>query len=529
MDEEVAQFSAIAGVDAATARGFLEMAGGNLEVAVALFFGDGAAAAGGGAPPAPPSDKPDWFELTWGDAEVPQSWSEQRLEFMGPRGGPFGGVGLVQGRNGPCGVLAVINAVLVEQCRALPTWGPDFSATDEHLAAAIVSILRTVSGQADGRPCRIARWSAGASPTSSGIEVAEVPPDELPSSVAALLPQLKAGGGLLLLIYSCVLTKGVPAVASEMSASGGAPPLIVDPHALCSSELLSLMLRGTADGNVGAYGPVGGLKTAWSDGAALPIGMLSLSELEGQGVPVADDLKTPGSPVWVLHGGSHFTILFAAGAPVPMAPDAAVEGAFDLVHFNGLPPAGPRMRTLSLSGGRVAKRAPRDYRRGVGTFYKPVICEDGAEMDSVVQASREDKEQRPSQWRTWRYECVLSLPEEDVQGEARPADMPPPRLYTLPPEGPPPGRPWRCATCYATRFKTMNFGANDAGAETCATCGQRPQDGGFSIWLPFEDLPPRQQRAVTLRHAPRIVSLLQTKWKGADVTWDGGAEDAPAV
>ena len=72
----------------------------------------------------------------------------------------------------------------------------------------------------------------------------------------------------------------------------------------------------------------------------------------GSGVPLQDALKSPRHPVWVLHAGDHFTLLFS---PRPFAA-AAVEGSaaaagstgIELLHFNGLLPAGPRMAALRV-------------------------------------------------------------------------------------------------------------------------------------------------------------------------------------
>ncbi len=47
-----------------------------------------------------------------------------------------------------------------------------------------------------------------------------------------------------------------------MALDGGRPPLVHGPHALCTTELLNLLLAGTARGNVGAYGD-DGKKAEW--------------------------------------------------------------------------------------------------------------------------------------------------------------------------------------------------------------------------------------------------------------------------
>eukprot|EP00662_Eupelagonemidae_sp_cell21_P013149 gene13149-32010_t len=72
----------------------------------------------------------------------------------------------------------------------------------------------------------------------------------------------------------------------------GDPPLVIGQWHVCSSELIGLFLRGKAGGNVGAYTP-DGVKQDWAE--------------KEQGVP------------------------------------------FELAHWNGLPPCGPRCVRLRIT------------------------------------------------------------------------------------------------------------------------------------------------------------------------------------
>lgn len=56
---------------------------------------------------------------------------------------------------------------------------------------------------------------------------------------------------------------------------------------------------------MGAFSP-NGSPSNWEETS---VGILSFSELESN-VPVCDSLKSPTLPVWILHGGDHFTTLF---------------------------------------------------------------------------------------------------------------------------------------------------------------------------------------------------------------------------
>jgi hypothetical protein len=178
----VAEFVAITACSAAEAAGYLEAAGGNLEIAMSLFF-DPSAGFGGAADVAmpqaaaavaPAGDRPDWYTLVWGTASPPAAWTEQPLGFS-TGGAPYEGVGLLQPRNGPCGVLAVINAVLVQQLRGTPAWGPAIQPTDADLATAIATTIAAAARcGAGGGTCQVAAWAAGGGPGGAGVDCTAV-------------------------------------------------------------------------------------------------------------------------------------------------------------------------------------------------------------------------------------------------------------------------------------------------------------------------------------------------------------------
>jgi hypothetical protein len=69
---------------------------------------------------------------------------------------------------------------------------------------------------------------------------------------------------------------------------------------------------------------------------------------------------------------------------------------------------------------------------------------------------------------------------------------------------------------------------NEAGGgAACQHCGKAQAECGWSFWLHFDALPPRWQRKLTARHAPKLVTLLQTLWPGAEVEFD--SEKAPSI
>ena len=74
---------------------------------------------------------------------------------------------------------------------------------------------------------------------------------------------------------------------------------------------------------------------------------------ERHGIIVCDRLKRPKYPIYVLRGIDHFTVLFdptmeaSDTREIVSANNANDAHKFDVYHFNGLPPNGPRMAKLN--------------------------------------------------------------------------------------------------------------------------------------------------------------------------------------
>jgi len=193
-------------------------------------------------------------------------------------------------------------------------------------------------------------------------------------------------------------------------------------------------------------------------------------------MPVADSYQNPTLPIWLLHGGDHFTLLFSTDLS---SLEAKTLAPCTLHHFNGLHPAGPRMANITLSAGaQAATSAPEKH---VESYIKPAK----GEIDSVVQADPDDKKARPDDWTRWRYEVSLATGKE-AGGEGVPRTDKPTTFEQGEPE---PSQPWRCSSCYAKRFETMCFGMNVAEAAGCQYCEKPRAKCGWTIWLHFPDLP----------------------------------------
>ena len=370
-------------------------------------------------------------------------------------------------------------------------------------------------------------------------------------------------GGILLVVYSAVQTfGGGEKVDKELRSSGGNPPLIIGRFALCSSELLSLLMRASCDGNVGSYNDTG-KKVDWPE--STPVGMLSYAELETS-IPVCDRLKSPAeAPVWIVHGGDHLTFAFAiegdgggngagqgggaltgfragiaeeaAAAAAATAPSssttstaaaaAAATGESNeektskkltLFHYNGLKPNGPRMAPISITLSAktpVAAPAPEDHKEGVGVFRTPRV----GEIFDIVQANQEQKKKGPkTAWKKWDYEVVLCVSDPDGKlygkGESYPEGKGPPTFSQGDAKE---GERWRCARCYVKRNETMAFRLNDADASTCQHCGKERSECGWSLWMPYDELPGGWKGSIDRRYQPKIISIIRTKWPGSTV------------
>lgn len=521
-EENVANFVAITGAPADQASMFLEMAGGDMETAVSIFFsnmdtGDGA---GAGAGPGADEDAemaaalamstggqaeaPPWWGVVWPErAAIPEAWREQRLDCQGGWAG-----GIPQPKNGPCGVLAVVHAlILVEQHRRDPL---EIQVTPDATAAAIHGILLRCRPE-EGAPVRLVRSKQRGAhgPDAELEETALADPAAALAEIQARVEEFRGPGGIVDLVHSAVMTRGAERVKAEAESEGGEVPIVTKAFScwLCSMELLSLILRGSARGNVGAFNADGSPNRSW-DG--VPVGILSRSEKE-TGIPMSDALKGPPNPVWILHGGDHFTVAWAKAAPQMDA-----GASFALHHWNGLPPGGPRLTQLSVTAIQGTTAGPKEKPK----FFKP----EPGEVDELVQADTADKQAYPDQYRKWRYEVLLAWDNPDVQGEVRPPGVPAePKLDQEDARFQRPGA-WRCRLCYERRFQTMDFSlVPEDSPDSCPKCQKPRKDCGWSLWVPFAELPEKFQGQVMDRHAKKIEPILWTRWPAAEITSSDGS------
>lgn len=562
-DDSVGLFCDLTGADAATALMYLEMSGFDIELATQFFFGAGDAGQQGGSAPTSAADPNNWSGIVFEGDAIPESWRIQGLGFdyvapsepvpvsddgeagpasssasscsssSSPTNKAWEGLGVVQPKNGPCGVLAVFQSTVIANLLDEGRLKPDVRVTDLDIARALATILLRIALKTTPNPTAddpaIVRLCTSIDertieevvlPSSDGSEQRVI--DVLLSHIN----KFSGAGGAVLLVFSAVLTRTAAKVIADMTSSGAEPVLVVGMFHTCTSGLMNLLLIGWAEDNMSAY-KHDGKKNDW--GVESRIGLISGMESELR-ILINDALKFPTRPIYITHGRDHFTLVFQPDTSEPAE-------RFTLVHWNGLPPGGPRFSRLRIEAphGSVRRAAPT-AEEGIGIEYKPTINS----VDSVVQAHPTDKSERPKAWKTWRYEVALVIDDPTNVSPELPADHARPVTFELPqdiqaaairrPNGPNNDEgaqvTWRCRACYETRFKTMCFGMNEAPLHTpvdqwiCRHCDKTRAEVGWTLWLTYDELPGGWQGHADKEFGPKITQLLRSKWIGCQVEFE---------
>lgn len=244
---------------------YIEMAGGDIENAISLYFSMSEGGGGGdfpmndASPPAPPpsaSSSPALSALFGtSSSPLPESWTDQSLTFN-DQSCNFP-LGLKQLRNGPCGALAAINALMIshvvedrrgKECPH-PLQAPNFQCTvsDDDLFIVVDSILGRCASEGDDKLW--IKWKVSSS-IEEGYTVEKFGNGQNTEFVEDVIEGLKSKGGLLQLLLSAIETHTVDKVKVEAAESdnGQFQPLISGPFHLCGTEIINLLLNGNARG-----------------------------------------------------------------------------------------------------------------------------------------------------------------------------------------------------------------------------------------------------------------------------------------
>lgn len=262
--------------------------------------------------------------------------------------------GIVQKKGGPCGVLAAIQACVLQEllfgdCKIpLKRFGdPTHEERSQALATALAKIFWR-AGENKTAVVTIGSGKAvfqGGAPKYRADDLTETLMLNHFKSYEDLLGFLKQNvhhfmtdgtGGVTLTLYSVIFSRYIDQVREDMDEPTGK---LMGAHGYCTQDMVNLYLTGKANSNVfndkieldsGTGSDVTILKgvTGRSN-----IGLLSLFE-HYKSCQVGTYLKTPKYPIWVVCSESHFSVLFSIKKE--LISDWKAERRFDLYYYDGL-------------------------------------------------------------------------------------------------------------------------------------------------------------------------------------------------
>lgn len=262
--------------------------------------------------------------------------------------------GIVQKKGGPCGVLAAIQACVLQEllfgdCKIpLKRFG---DPTHEERSQALATALAKIFWRAGENKTAVVTIGSGKAVFQGGAPKYRV--DDLTETLMLnhfksyedLLAFLKQNvhhfmtdgtGGVILTLYSVIFSRYIDQVREDMDEPTGK---LMGAHGYCTQDMVNLYLTGKANSNVfndkieldsGTGSDVTILKgvTGRSN-----IGLLSLFE-HYKSCQVGTYLKTPKYPIWVVCSESHFSVLFSIKKE--LISDWKAERRFDLYYYDGL-------------------------------------------------------------------------------------------------------------------------------------------------------------------------------------------------
>ncbi|KAF4072663.1 hypothetical protein AMELA_G00265570 [Ameiurus melas] len=258
--------------------------------------------------------------------------------------------GIVQKKGGPCGVLAAVQAAVLQK---LLFEGTSSDALSERLSDATRTrcLADAVAGilwrAADRKNVTVAINSGRSQFTPMGhyrsdgvldmitcVEVQRF--DDLKLLIEQHIHQFESGPfGCVLLIVSAVLSRTIHTVRGDMDVPTST---LIGAHGYCTQELVNLLLCGRAVSNVfdnemkldsgnGNFTLLKGIKERCD------FGLLSLYEHYNI-CKVGSYLKNPRFPIWVVCSESHFSVLFSPCEDLTSSRRSPRE--FDLHYYDGL-------------------------------------------------------------------------------------------------------------------------------------------------------------------------------------------------
>ncbi|NXI41523.1 MINY4 hydrolase, partial [Galbula dea] len=260
--------------------------------------------------------------------------------------------GIVQKKGGPCGVLAAVQACVLQQLlfadsnrnKDTRCLQPSEAHRTRCLTMAIADILwraggneRAIVALPSGRQqfTPIGKYKADGILETLILHSA-TRYEDLTLFLQQNIHQFEIGPcGCILLTVSVILSRSINLVRNDFDVLTNR---LIGSHGYCTQELVNLLLTGKAVSNVfnnvieldSGNGNITILKgvTSRSD-----IGLLSLFE-HYDVCQVGCYLKTPKYPIWLVCSESHFSVLFSLEKD--LLGDWKTERKFDLYYYDGL-------------------------------------------------------------------------------------------------------------------------------------------------------------------------------------------------
>ncbi|XP_026543955.1 probable ubiquitin carboxyl-terminal hydrolase MINDY-4, partial [Notechis scutatus] len=283
--------------------------------------------------------------------------------------------GIVQKKGGPCGVLAAVQAHVLQHLifgdsSRNNTFGclrPSDPERDQCLILALAGIL----WRAGGSEKVVLTLTTG---TQQFTPAGKYKPDgilemlllhfittyeDLLMFLQQNVHQFEAGPhGCILLTLSVILSRSIDRVRGDVDVTTN--PLI-GAHGYCTQELVNLLLTGRAVSNV--FNDVMELDSGNGNFTLLKgisgrsdVGLLSLFE-HYDVCQVGCYLKTPRFPIWVVCSESHFSVLFCLRKD--LLADWRTERRFDLYYYDGLANQQEEIR-LTIDTSQLYGESPED-------------------------------------------------------------------------------------------------------------------------------------------------------------------------
>ena len=255
-----------------------------------------------------------------GRTSPPESWV-QGLYFSD---NPRLSYGVVQEEGGPCGVLAVVQAFvldsLMEMCPSVAQWVTDPSLILEKRQKALAKALSRIIKQAAQRSSSSLKIVSSNCTSTAGMSFRDYMNSLVvytvtssagaESVIASMAGQLceKRGYGLLSFLLSVIITRNPSAIREDMDDPTCG---LVGGYGYCTQDLVNLLLSGRAvtnvfdgDHNLDESTVLHGIQ------AKARCGFLTIFEWYKH-LEVGSNLKDPYKPIWVVNSESHFSVLFA--------------------------------------------------------------------------------------------------------------------------------------------------------------------------------------------------------------------------